>query len=79
MSMAQGMAPQGMAQGVAPRDSHQTTQRVTTQLKDIKKTLPLRVLSPEDFHHWQTRGYVIVRKCGAAGQCRAAQGFAVGI
>ena len=61
MSMAQGMAPQGMAQGMAPRDSHQTTQRVSTQLKDIEKTLPLRVLSPEDFHHWQTRGYVIVR------------------
>ena len=64
MSMAQGMAPQGMAQGMAAgamRDSHPTTQRVTTQLKDINKTLPLRVLSPEDFHHWQTRGYVIVR------------------
>lgn len=57
MSMAQGMAPQGMA----PRDSHPTTQRVSTQLKDIEKTLPLRVLSPEDFHHWQTKGYVIVR------------------
>jgi hypothetical protein len=55
------MAPQGMTQGMAPRDSHQTTQRVSTQLKDINKTLPLRVLSPEDFHHWQTRGYVIVR------------------
>lgn len=61
MSMAQGMAPQGMAQGMAPRDSHPTTQKVTTQLKDIKKTLPLRVLSEADFQHWQTRGYVIVR------------------
>jgi hypothetical protein len=64
MSMAQGMAPGGMAQGMAPgikRDSHPTTQRVTTQLKDIKKTLPLRVLSPADFEHWQTKGYVIVR------------------
>jgi hypothetical protein len=61
MSMAQGMAPKGMAQGMAPRDSHQTTQRVSTQLKDIEKTLPLRVLSPEDFRHWQTKGYVIVR------------------
>ena len=61
MSMAQGITPQGMAQGMAPPDSHQTTQRVSTQLKDIEKTLPLRVLSPEDFHHWQTKGYVIVR------------------
>ena len=64
MSMAQGMAPQTMAQGMGPaikRDSHQTSTKVSTQLKDIKKTLPLRVLSEEDFHHWQTRGYVIVR------------------
>lgn len=59
MSMAQGMA-QGMGPAIK-RDSHPTTQKVTTQLKDIKKTLPLRVLSPEDFHHWQTRGFVIVR------------------
>lgn len=56
--------PQGMAQGMGPavkRDSHQTSSRVTTQLKDIRKTLPLRVLSKADFEHWQTRGYVIVR------------------
>lgn len=60
MSMAQGMAPQGMGHGMK-RDSHPTTQKLTTQLKDIKKTLPLRVLSEADFQHWQTRGYVIVR------------------
>ena len=33
----------------------------TTQLKDIVKTLPLRVLSEADSHHWTTRGYVIVK------------------
>jgi len=60
MSMAQGMVPQGMAAGIK-RDSHPTTQKVTTQLKDINKTLPLRVLSEADFKHWQERGYVIVR------------------
>ncbi len=60
MSMAQGMAPQGMGHTMK-RDSHPTTQKLTTQLKDIKKTLPLRVLSEADFQHWQTRGYVIVR------------------
>ncbi len=43
------------------QDEHPTSKKVTTQLKDIRKTLPLRVLSKEDFHHWQTRGYVIVR------------------
>jgi ectoine hydroxylase-related dioxygenase (phytanoyl-CoA dioxygenase family) len=31
------------------------------QLKDIKKQLPLRVLSDDDWLHWTTWGYVIVR------------------
>ncbi|MFI5409841.1 phytanoyl-CoA dioxygenase family protein [Kaistia sp. UC242_56] len=43
------------------RDSHPTTHQ-ETQLKDIAKTLPLRVLSEEDWQHWITRGYVIVRQ-----------------
>jgi hypothetical protein len=60
MSMAHGVSQQGMAHGMK-RDSHATTQKVTTQLKDIKKTLPLRVLSEADFRHWQERGYVILK------------------
>ncbi len=32
-----------------------------TQLKDIQKTLPLRVLSEEDWRHWITKGFVVVR------------------
>nr|WP_314259450.1 phytanoyl-CoA dioxygenase family protein [uncultured Devosia sp.] len=48
-------------QPATKRDSHPTTQVVTTQLKDIVKKLPLRVLSPADWEHWVTRGYVIVR------------------
>ncbi len=32
-----------------------------TQLRDIQKTLPLRVLSPEDWKHWTTWGYVVVK------------------
>jgi hypothetical protein len=43
------------------RDAHPRTEKVTTQLKDIAKTLPLRVLSPQDWQHWVTKGYVIVR------------------
>ena len=43
------------------RDSHPTT-AATTQLRDIEKMLPLRVLSKEDWQHWITRGYVIVRQ-----------------
>lgn len=48
-------------QAATKRDSHPTTQMVITQLKDIVKTLPFRVLSPADWGHWVTRGYVIVR------------------
>ena len=33
-----------------------------TQLRDIQKTLPLRVLSQDDWKHWITRGYVVVRQ-----------------
>lgn len=43
------------------KDSHPTSKKVTTQLKNIKKALPLRVLSEADWQHWITKGYVIVR------------------
>lgn len=43
------------------RDSHPTT-KASVQLKNINKTLPLRVLSEADWQHWITRGYVIVRQ-----------------
>ncbi|WP_109314598.1 phytanoyl-CoA dioxygenase family protein [Pseudovibrio ascidiaceicola] len=43
-------------------DNHWGSTATDTQLKDIKKTLPLRVLSEEDWQHWITRGYVIVRQ-----------------
>ena len=43
------------------RNFHPSSRRATTPLSEIRKTLPLRVLSPEDWEHWTTRGYVIVR------------------
>lgn len=43
------------------KDDHPTSSRATTQLSEISKTLPLRVLSEADFRHWQKRGFVIVR------------------
>lgn len=43
------------------KDAHPTSRNVTVQLKDIRKKLPLRVLSEGDWRHWITRGYVIVR------------------
>ena len=49
-------------QTAAKKDSHPTSSAAETQLKDIEKTLPLRVLSEADWQHWITRGYVIVRQ-----------------
>jgi hypothetical protein len=33
-----------------------------TPLRDVRKSLPLRVLSQDDFAFWQTYGYVVVRE-----------------
>ncbi|HEY7055397.1 MAG TPA: phytanoyl-CoA dioxygenase family protein [Vicinamibacterales bacterium] len=41
-------------------DSHPTAKGPAVQLKDIKKRLPLRVLSAVEWEHWTRRGYVIV-------------------
>ena len=49
--------------------SHPLAAGATTQLKDIRKKLPLRVLSEEDWQHWITKGYVIVRGAVTAQQC----------
>ncbi len=43
------------------RNYHPASRSLTTPLRDIRKTLPLRVLSPGDWHHWTTCGYVIVK------------------
>ncbi|HEY0803205.1 MAG TPA: hypothetical protein VGD54_20385, partial [Steroidobacteraceae bacterium] len=50
---------------------HPGVRGFTTQLKAIQKTLPLRVLSEADWHHWITRGYVIVRDAAPLGQTEA--------
>ena len=51
-----------MQTAAVKRDSHWTSDQLTTQLKDINKTLPLRVLSTADWEHWTRNGYVIVRQ-----------------
>jgi hypothetical protein len=43
-------------------DSHPIAHGFETQLKDIRKALPLRVLSAMDWEHWTSKGYVIVRQ-----------------
>ncbi len=42
--------------------SHPTSHVVATPLAEIEKRLPLRVLSEDDWRHWTTQGYVIVRQ-----------------
>ena len=44
------------------RSSDGDTYQAPTPLRDLKKTLPLRVLSESDFCFWQTYGYVVVRQ-----------------
>ncbi|MCB9383386.1 MAG: phytanoyl-CoA dioxygenase family protein [Bryobacterales bacterium] len=41
------------------------SKRETVQLRDIQKKLPLRVLSEEDWRHWTTWGYVVVRQAAS--------------
>jgi ectoine hydroxylase-related dioxygenase (phytanoyl-CoA dioxygenase family) len=45
------------------------------QLRDIKKKLPLRVLSEADFAHWQRYGYVIVKQAVPAEQIQKTTDF----
>ncbi|GAA5204440.1 phytanoyl-CoA dioxygenase family protein [Streptomyces thinghirensis] len=47
-----------------------------TQLRDLRKTRPLRVLSEEDFAHWQTYGYVVVKEAIPAPSARQLLDFA---
>ncbi|WP_417844126.1 phytanoyl-CoA dioxygenase family protein [Thalassospira sp.] len=48
---------------------------VGPQLRDMKKKLPLRVLSAQDFDHWQQYGYVIVRNAISHTQASATADF----
>ncbi|MDY0745999.1 phytanoyl-CoA dioxygenase family protein [Paucibacter sp. R3-3] len=45
------------------------------QLRELKKALPLRVLSEADFEHWQRRGYVIIRQAVPEEQVRRTVDF----
>ncbi len=50
-----------MQQPSADEISHPIGTGLTVQMKDIRKRLPFRVLSEDDWHHWTTKGYVIVK------------------
>lgn len=51
--------------------SHPVSADLTTQLKDIQKKRPLRVLSKDDWEHWTKKGYVIVRQAVPQAQVKA--------
>ena len=46
-----------------------------TQLRDLEKSLPLRVLSDADFKHWQTYGFVVVKNAVPQEQVKATVDF----
>jgi ectoine hydroxylase-related dioxygenase (phytanoyl-CoA dioxygenase family) len=45
------------------------------QLRELRKTLPLRVLSEGDFAHWQRHGYVVVKAAVPAAQVQRTVDF----
>jgi hypothetical protein len=55
------MQQQTMAAAPDGHGNHPTAGGATTQLRDLRKTLPLRVLSGADWAHWTANGYVILR------------------
>ena len=60
-------------------DSHPTAKGLAVQLKDIRKRLPLRVLSPADWEHWTRWGYVIVNAAVTHRKHPSARRPAVGV
>lgn len=46
-----------------------------TQLREIQKQLPLRVLSDADFAHWQTHGFVVIKHAVPAEQVKRTVDF----
>ncbi|MFF1325449.1 phytanoyl-CoA dioxygenase family protein [Streptomyces chartreusis] len=47
-----------------------------TQLREIEKSQPLRVLSEQDLAFWQTYGYVVVRNAVSPGEAKSLYEFA---
>lgn len=54
-----------------PGDNKLTPAILREPLRSIQKKLPLRVLSPDDFSHWQTYGFVVVKQAVPAANVEA--------
>lgn len=76
-AMSAANAPQTMTMSPnADRPGNASTSIVNgTQLRDMKKALPLRVLGEDDFAHWQRYGYVVVRNAISLTQAHATADF----
>ena len=64
-----------MAQAALKKDAHPSTLLVTTQLKDIPKKLPLRVLSYADWQHWIATRSAAFQRCERDGETRPTYSF----
>ena len=62
-----------------PGDNKLTPAILREPLRLIQKKLPLRVLSKEDFAHWQTYGFVVVKQAVPAANVEAAEETALGV
>lgn len=54
-----------------PGDNKLTPEILREPLRSIQKKLPLRVLSKADFEHWQTYGFVVVKRAVPIAQVEA--------
>jgi hypothetical protein len=70
MTMKQAAVIEETAAG-KPGDNKLTPATLREPLRYIKKKLPLRVLSPAEFEHWQTNGFVVVKQAVPAGNVEA--------
>ena len=53
----------------SPQNTHPVTSQTQVQLKDIKKKFPFRVLTSQDWKHWTTKGYIIIRQAVPDSEC----------
>ena len=62
-----------------PGDNKLTPAIQREPLHSLKKKLPLRVLTPADFEHWQTYGFVVIPQAVPAENVAALKAPAMGI
>jgi ectoine hydroxylase-related dioxygenase (phytanoyl-CoA dioxygenase family) len=59
--MAEAVSAKTDDRAIDGHGSHPGARSTTTPLTDIRKTRPLRVLTEDDWQHWVSKGFVVVR------------------